>query len=75
MDNLSFEAMKSLDPTFAVAHKIATAGALIVVSLVLTALFSLIALVGGWLVRRLRRAAGRLVNPSRSNVSPLRRSP
>jgi hypothetical protein len=75
MDNLSFEAMKSLDPTFSVAHKIATAGSLIVVSLLLTALFSLIALVGGWLVRRLKGTAGRLVNTPLSTESPLRRRP
>jgi hypothetical protein len=74
MDNLSFEAMKSLDPTFTVAHKIATAGSLIVVSLVLTALFSLIALAGGWLARRLKGTARHLVNPPLSNEPPLRRS-
>ena len=62
MDNLPFEAMKSLDPTFAVAHKIATAVSLSAVSLALTALFSIVALVGGWVVRRVKGTAGLVVN-------------
>jgi hypothetical protein len=62
MENLSFEAMKSLDPTFTATHKIATAVSLSAVSLVLTALFSIVALVGGWVVHRLRGTAERPVN-------------
>jgi hypothetical protein len=58
MENLPFEAMKSLDPTFTVTHKIATAVSLSAVSLVLTALFSIAALVGGWVVHRLQRDCG-----------------
>jgi hypothetical protein len=54
MDNLPFEVMQSLDPTFAVTHEIATAVSLAAVSLVLVALLSIVALVGGWVVQRLR---------------------
>jgi hypothetical protein len=54
MHNLPFEVMQSLDPTFTVTHKIATA-----VSLVLTALLSIVALVGGGIVRRLQGTAQR----------------
>jgi hypothetical protein len=59
MDNLPFETMQSLDPTFTVTHKIATAVSLAAVSLVLTALLSIVALVGGGVVQRLRRNAER----------------
>jgi hypothetical protein len=45
-----------------VAHEYAIAVSLTVLSLVLTVLFSLIALVGGCLTRRLKGAVGRLVN-------------
>ena len=62
MDNLPFEAMKSLDPTFRVANKIATAVSLSAVSLALTALFSIVALVGGWVVHRVKGTAGRVAN-------------
>jgi hypothetical protein len=54
MDNLPFETMKSLDPTFTATHKIATGVSLLAVSLVLTGLFLLVALAGGWVVRRLK---------------------
>jgi hypothetical protein len=59
MDNLPFEVMQSLDPTFTVTHKIATAVSLAAVSLVLTALLSIVALVGGGIVRRLQGTAQR----------------
>ena len=62
MDKLPFEAMKSLDPTFVVAHKIATAMSLTAVSLALTALFSIVAVVSGWVVRRVKGTAGLVVN-------------
>ena len=62
MDNLPFEAMKSLDPTFTVTHKIATAVSLSAVSLVITALFSIVAFVGGRVVHRLKGTAERPVN-------------
>jgi hypothetical protein len=74
MDNLPFETMKSLDPTFTVTHKIATAVSLSVVSLVLTALFLTAALVGGWVVLRLKGTAERPVNAPLLRRSSLRRT-
>ena len=62
MDNLPFETMKSLDPTFTLTHKIAIAVSLSVLSLVLTALFLIAALVGGWAIHRLKGTAERPVN-------------
>ncbi len=53
MNNLSFETMKSLDPTFTAAHKIAITVSMLAVSLVLTGLCLIVALAGGWVVRRL----------------------
>ncbi len=49
--------MKSLDPTFTAAHKIAIAVSMLAVSLILTGLCSLIAVAGGWVVRRVKRTA------------------
>jgi hypothetical protein len=75
MENLPFETMKSLDPTFTATHKIATAVSLSAVSLVLTALFSIVAIAGGWVARRLKGTAERpIVAPLARQSSP-RRSP
>jgi hypothetical protein len=62
MDNLPFELMRSVDPTFVVAHKISTAMGLLAVSMVLTALCSLVAFAGGWTFYRLGRASRRTVS-------------
>jgi hypothetical protein len=73
MNNLPYETMNSLDPTFTVTHKIATAVSLSAVSLVLTALFSIIALAGGFVVHRLKGAAQpRFDVPFPRQSSPLR---
>ena len=58
-----------------VAHEYAMAVSLTLLSLMLTVLLSLIALVGGRLTCRLKGTAGSLVNTPRSNESPLRRTP
>ena len=55
----SFRGDAVLGPTFAVTHEIATAVSLAAVSLVLTALLSIVALVGGGIVRRLQGTAQR----------------
>jgi hypothetical protein len=60
---------------YTVAHEYAIAVSLTMLSLVLTVLFSLIALVGGCLTRRLKGTVGRPGNTPRLNESPLRRSP
>jgi hypothetical protein len=57
MDNLGFDTMKRLDPTFALAWKISTAAMLVTVSIILTNLMLLAAVGGGMVARRWRRGA------------------
>jgi hypothetical protein len=51
MNNLSFDAMKRLDPTFRLAHNISTATMASVIAAGLTAVLVLVAWLGGTLAR------------------------
>jgi hypothetical protein len=59
LDNLSFDAMQRLDPTFALAWKISMGARTVAVSAALTAAMLLIASSGGMIVRRGRRSIAR----------------
>jgi hypothetical protein len=55
MDNLDFETMKRLDPTFALPWPISTFAALLGAWMILTGLVVLVAWLGGWIGRELLR--------------------